>query len=68
MKEEYPDFGSSMEIYSSGDFLELETVGPFKTVLPGVTIEHSELWSLHLTGDLAPEEEQVREKLGLHFG
>lgn len=43
----YPDFGCSFEMFTSADFLELETLGPLVNLQPGQTLEHSERWSLH---------------------
>jgi hypothetical protein len=43
----YPDFGCSFETFTNGDFLELETVGPIRTVKQGETAEHTERWTLH---------------------
>jgi hypothetical protein len=45
--ETYPDFGSSFETFTNNDFLELETLGPLKRVLPGKSAELVERWSLH---------------------
>jgi hypothetical protein len=42
-----PDFGSSFEMFTNGDFLELETMGPLTRLAPGETVEHVEWWSLH---------------------
>ncbi len=43
----YPDDGCSFETFTNADFLELETVGPLRTVKQGETLEHVERWSLH---------------------
>jgi hypothetical protein len=43
----YPDFHCSFEIFTNGDFLELETLGPLSDLTPGATVEHVERWSLH---------------------
>jgi hypothetical protein len=43
----YPDFCSSFEIFTNGEFLELETLGPLVDLSPGDTVEHVERWSLH---------------------
>jgi len=43
---EYPDMGSSLEVYSASDFLELETVAPLTMLGPGETVEHVEVWHL----------------------
>jgi hypothetical protein len=42
----YPDFGSSVEAYSSDRILELETVAPLKLVQPNESAEHIENWYL----------------------
>ena len=43
---DYPDMGSAFETFTSGVFLELETLGPMENVAPGATIEHREDWTL----------------------
>ncbi len=45
--EEYPDMGSSFEMFTNDSTLELETLGPLRTIRPGETVEHLETWSLH---------------------
>jgi hypothetical protein len=42
----YPDFGSSVEVYSAKENLELETLGPLKLLQPGESVEHVEQWFL----------------------
>ncbi len=44
---EYPDMGSSLELFANDMFLEIETLGPIEAVEPGQTVEHVEEWSLH---------------------
>jgi hypothetical protein len=44
--EEYPDYGSSFEIYTDDDMMELESVGPLKTIANGEYTEHTEEWYL----------------------
>lgn len=43
----YPDYGSSFEIFTNADFLELETLGPLEKLALGQSLEHVEEWSLH---------------------
>jgi hypothetical protein len=43
----YTDMGCSYETFTNQDFLELETLGPLRTVKPGESAEHLERWSLH---------------------
>lgn len=63
----YPDFHCSFEIFTNGDFLELETLGPLADLAPGGTVEHVERWSLHgnirLTGLTESEIERAIEPL-----
>lgn len=42
----YPDFQSSCELFTNGDFLELETLGPLGDVPPGDSVTHVEDWFL----------------------
>lgn len=43
----YCDFGCSLEMYTDGDMLELETLGPVTALEPGACVTHQEQWSLH---------------------
>jgi hypothetical protein len=43
----YPDFQSSLEMFTNDEFLELETLGPLTTLHPGEAVSHTEHWSLH---------------------
>lgn len=43
----YPDNGASFETFTNPDFLELETVGPLRTLKQGETADHVEHWTLH---------------------
>ena len=42
----YPDFGCNFEVYTDPNSLELETLGPLRTLKPGETAEHIEHWWL----------------------
>jgi hypothetical protein len=42
----YPDRGSSCEIYTNEDFLELESLSPLATIRPGDKVEFEEHWRL----------------------
>lgn len=50
----YPDFGCNFETFSKGDFLELESLSPLKTLSPGESVGHTETWHL-FTGIPAPD-------------
>ena len=45
--EEYPDMGSSYETFTNERFLEIETLGPMRTLQPGESLDHVEEWTLH---------------------
>ncbi len=42
----YPDLGSSVEVFTNADMLELETLGPLITLAPGGGAEYRERWTL----------------------
>jgi len=43
---DYPDMGCSFEAFACSHMLELETLGPIRTVNPGEWLDHVEKWSL----------------------
>jgi len=43
----YPDFGCTFETFTNADILELETLGPLKTLAPGQSVSHTERWTAH---------------------
>ena len=46
LKATYPDLGSCFELFTNGDFLELETMGPLFSLAPGKTSTHVEYWTV----------------------
>ncbi len=42
----YPDMGSSIEMFTNSDMLEVETLGSMVKLDPGAAVEHVERWSL----------------------
>ncbi len=42
----YPDLNSNTELYTAGEFVEIESLSPLKKVAPGEAVEHSERWEL----------------------
>jgi hypothetical protein len=60
----YPDLGASIQCYSGGDFLEIETLGPLVTLGPAETIHHVETWSLRAV-DPAATTDELLQRLGL---
>jgi len=52
---EYADMGASGQVYSHGDFTELETLGPLTDLRPGDAAEHHEDWAIHLVDEAEAE-------------
>ena len=44
--ETYPDRGCNFETFTNSDFLEIESLGPLKTLEPGESVTHTERWKL----------------------
>lgn len=42
----YPDMNSNTELYTAGDFIEIESLAPLCKLAPGEAIEHLERWEL----------------------
>ncbi len=42
----YPDMNSTVELFTNGEMLEVETLGPLRVVAPGDEVTHTELWTL----------------------
>ena len=42
----YPDYGSSLEVFTNNDMLEMETLGPLSRIEPHGAAEHIEDWYL----------------------
>jgi hypothetical protein len=64
----YYDFNSSSECYCNGRFLELETLGPVRSLEPGASVTHVETWELYAGVDCPGDEAAARalvDKLGL---
>jgi len=61
-KATYPDFGCNTELYTNGDMLEMETVGPLTHLAPGAMVEHAEIWFL-LKYQVGPDEATMADKL-----
>jgi hypothetical protein len=42
----YPDMNSNTELYTAGDFIEIESLAPLHKVEPNESTEHIERWKL----------------------
>ena len=60
---EYPDFGCNVEVYTNANLLEIETLGPLRTVNPSECIQHTEIWKIFDIGELTAKPDSVKEKL-----
>src|SRR5215469_5680588 len=64
-RQDYPDYGCSVEIFTNQNMLELETLGPLETVAPGAAVEHTEHWSLSRAPELTTAtDDQLAEIFG----
>jgi hypothetical protein len=54
----YPDFGCNFETFTNAHSLEVETLGPLRTLAPGSSTAHTETW--RLLGSL-PEPHSLKE-------
>jgi hypothetical protein len=61
--EEYPDYGSTFEIYTDKDMMELESLGPLKTIETDGYTEHTEEWYLFKDVLLPKTEEEIEERI-----
>ena len=64
---EYVDLGASVQCYSGGEFLEIETLGPLVALAPGASVGHRETWSLHAV-DAGLDSRAALRALGLDQG
>jgi hypothetical protein len=61
--EEYPDYDSSFQIFTDNYMLELESLGPLKTIAGGEYTEHTEKWYLFKDVPLPKTEEEIEAKV-----
>jgi hypothetical protein len=54
----YPDFGCNFETFTNATMLEMETLGPLRTLAPGESVGHTETW--HLLASV-PEPHSLKE-------
>ena len=60
---EYPDYGSSAELFTDDQFLELESLGPLTILAPGASVEHNETWRLFDSVPTIVSEAEARERI-----
>lgn len=59
----YPDYGSNVEVFTAGAFIELETLGPLVRLAPGGVAEHVEQWELFGNVDVGGTEDTLAAAL-----
>ena len=59
----YPDYGSNVEVFTNGSFIELETLGPLARLRPGEVAEHVEEWQLFADVALGATEASIEAAL-----
>mgnify|MGYP000139973912 CR=1 FL=1 len=55
----YPDFGCNFETFSNAQMLEIESLSPLRTLLPGQSVGHTESWRVF--GSI-PEPHSLKEE------
>jgi hypothetical protein len=68
VQAEYYDSGSSSESYCNDKFIELETLAPITTIVPGANATHIETWNLYRGIERPRNENEAQalaDKLGL---
>jgi hypothetical protein len=61
----YADFGCNNELYTAGDFLEVETLGPMAHLSPDYSVDHVERWSLFPAAAVASTQDGLTDELSL---
>ena len=59
----YPDYGSNVEAFTAGAFIELESLGPLRRLEPGATAQHVERWHLFRDFDAGTTEDALESAL-----
>lgn len=60
----YPDRGSMLEVFTDSEMLELESLGPLRTVKPEEEIEHTEEWWLFRDVPEIRSESDIKREVG----
>ncbi len=63
LRNEYPDYGVYVEAFTNKDFLELETLGPLREVLPGDVNTHVENWRLTEIHELSLTDDELDQAI-----
>jgi len=56
----YPDFGCNCEIFTNHRMLEVESLGPLRSIAPGESLTHEEQWFISKAGRRGDTEEELQ--------
>lgn len=59
----YPDYGTTYQTYTAGDFMEIESLGALVTLEPQATTEHVETWWLFGDAAVGGDDDAVERAL-----
>jgi hypothetical protein len=59
----YPDYGCNCEAYTSGEYIELESLGPLEMLQPGESATHRERWRLFDGVTLSEDEDKRSQEI-----
>lgn len=59
----YPDYGCNTETFTSGSFMEVETLAPMHRLEPGQSAEHTERWYLFRDVSLGADEDSIERAI-----
>lgn len=59
----YPDYGSNVEAFTAGPFIELESLSPLRRLEPGATASHEERWHLSRDFEAGATEDSLADAL-----
>jgi len=59
----YPDYGTTYQTYTSGSFMEIESLGELLTLAPGASLEHVETWWLFSGAEVTGDDDAVERVL-----
>lgn len=62
-EEPYPDLGSSVELFTNPDILEVESLGPEVILKPNDTTAHVEHWQLFKASEITNDEQSIDQTL-----
>ena len=61
----YPDFGCNAELFTNPRMLEVESLGPLKSLQPGESVFHEEEWHLYRGVTLGTTDEEIESALSV---